>query len=468
MSGPLGPMDDDGVVDLLRAAGQGGRDASPADVSRAMTAGTKIRRRRQAMQMVGSGLGVAVVLAVGITTVSALDGGENRSTVTAAGDPTAKPEPESKGAPTAPLSTEEQRTANLELLATKLGPDFRVNPEGRDFGDSTTGEKLPKFAVVDVVPGSPTAERVPSGYTMTASGGVPVGALPDGDPYLDSKCKPMVEKGMTVSGCAPVTTSDGHQVQVQEYRIEFDQVVNSVGRPLDFATTTAYFQRVDGSIVETTLTVAAKMGSEVTAATHDNAETLLEDFRDGLVSFAADPKVGPAPGPATGEPAPANPGQPTTRELNQAYLQEALGSTFSLYNGAVTLENNQGRYTDLPSTHFAGTASLEDMTQAQFDAACGEKPGFAGCTSKTLPDGTKVFTNRWADRDASSDELRGETSAYYIRPDATIVVATISLRSIKVTAENRDEQVNGTLAWFDSFQDELIAAATDPRMTFED
>ncbi len=299
-------MNDDQVITKLRAAAAALPPATDATVAAVAEGGQRLRRRRHTMQLVGSGLGVAVVLAVGVTTVSALDRGDGRSTVTAASDPSSRPEPGSQGAPTAPLSTEEQRTANLELLATKLGPDFRVNPEGRDFGDSTADENVPKYAVVDVIPGSPTAERVPSGYTMTASGGVYVGALPDGDPGLDSKCKPMVEMGRTTSGCVPVTTADGRQVQVQEYRVEFDPRMNSVGGPLDFASTTAYFQRADGSIVEATLTVAAKRGSEVTAATHAAAETLLEDFRDGLVSFAADPEVGPAPGPA-GEPAPANP-----------------------------------------------------------------------------------------------------------------------------------------------------------------
>lgn len=296
-------MNDDQVITKLRGAAAAVPPATAATVAAVAEGGHRLRRRRQTLHLIGSGLGVAVVLAVGITTVSALDGGQDRSTVTAAGDPAAKPEPGSQGAPTAPLSAEEQRTANLELLAKKLGPDFRVNPEGRDFGDGATDQNVPKYPVVEVVPGSPTAERVPSGYTMTASGGVYVGPLPGGDPGLESKCKPMVDMDRTVSGCVPVTTSDGRQVQVQEYRVEFDPRMNSVGGSLDFASTTVYFERVDGSIVETTLTVAAKRGTEVTAETHDNAETVLEGFRAGLVSFAADPTVGPAPGPATGEPA---------------------------------------------------------------------------------------------------------------------------------------------------------------------
>ncbi len=450
-----GPMDDDGVVDLLRAAGHGGPDAGPADVSRAMTAGTRIRRRRQAMQMVGSGLGVAVVLGLGFATVSTLDSDGGRDTVTAASDPTATPAP--AGA-SKPLSTEEQRTANLALLAQKLGPDFRVNPEGRDFGDSPD-PTVPKFAVVDVVPGSPTAQRVPAGYTMTGSGGVFAAGVD-----LGSLCKPLVEKGMTVSGCAPVTTSDGRTVQVREHRIDFAQTANSI----DFATTTAYFQRVDGSLVQATLTVASKNGSEVTARTHDTAETLLEDFRDELVSFAADSQVGPAPGPANGKPT-FQSTPPSAHEQNQAYLQEALGSpTWGLNDGLVTLENNKGRYKDLPSDYFVGTASVYLLSQGQFDAACGEKPGFAGCKSRTLADGSKVFTNKWADRIANGDELRGESAVYFVRPDGSAVVATIALVATQVTAENRDEQVDGTLAWFDLFQDALAKAATDPRMQFED
>lgn len=455
-------MDDDSVVDLLRAAGRGGPDASAADVSRAMTAGTKIRRRRQAMQVVGSGLGVVVVLAVGFATVSTLDN-DGRDTVTAAGDPTAKPEPPAKGA--TGLGASEQRLANLELLAAKLGSDFRVNPEGQAAGSSGN----PTYPIVEVVPGSSTAKRLPAGYKMTASGGVPQTATADGefvnDTDLETKCKPVVEKGTQISACTPVTAPGGRTVQVQEFRNEFGKLTNSAGKPLDGAATTAYFPRVDGSFVQASLNINAA-GSTVTKASHVNAEDLLADFRDALVAFAADPKVGPAPGPANGRPA-FESTPPTTHEQNQAYLQEALGSpTWGLYEGTVTLENNKGRYKDLPSDFFSGTASVESVTQAQFDAACGEKPGFAGCSEKTLEDGTKVHTFRWADRDAATDELRGESSVYYLRPDGAIVVATISLTSTQVTAANRDEQVNGTLTWFSYFTDGLIKAATDPRMEF--
>src|SRR3954468_20994398 len=91
MTGPLGPMNDDGVVDLLRAAGEGGTNASLADVTRAMTAGKKIRRRRQAMQLGGSGLAIVAVLGVSITTVSALDHGGRDTVATSPNTPTPVP-----------------------------------------------------------------------------------------------------------------------------------------------------------------------------------------------------------------------------------------------------------------------------------------------------------------------------------------------------------------------------------------
>ena len=212
MTGPLGPMNDDGVVDLLRAAGHGGADASPADVTRAMTAGRKIRRRRQTMQVVGSSVAAAVVLAAGFAAVSAT-GDDGRESVTAAGDPTSKP------APAKALPASEQRLANLQLLATALGPDFRVNPKGREAGDSTTDPKVPLYPVVEVVPGSPTAEGLPSGYRMTATGGVP-----SYDLTLEARCKPVVEKSTHRSACEPVTTTDGRRAFVQEFRVEFGKV----------------------------------------------------------------------------------------------------------------------------------------------------------------------------------------------------------------------------------------------------
>lgn len=86
MTGPLGPMDDDGVVDLLRAAGHGGPEPSSDDVSRAITHGRRIRRRRQTTQILGTGLAMVAVLGVGITTVGALDDGKDGTTVTASGD----------------------------------------------------------------------------------------------------------------------------------------------------------------------------------------------------------------------------------------------------------------------------------------------------------------------------------------------------------------------------------------------
>ncbi len=452
-------MNEDQVITKLRGAAAAVPPATTANVAAVAAGGRRLRRRRQSMQLLGSGLGVAVVLAAGITTVSALNEGDGRSTVTAAGDPTAKPHPAAGGSA---ATSSEQTLANLQLLATALGPDFRVNPEGRLAGDSTTDSKAPGYPVVEVIPGSSTAERLPTGYRMTATGGVPSYNL-----TLQERCKPVVEKGTRTSACTPVKSSDGRTVQVQEFRNEFGKLATSTGKLMDGAGTAAYLPRVDGSFVMATLNINAA-GATVTKASHDSAEALVDDFRDALVAFAADPKVGPAPGPANGEPAFENT-PPKAHEQNQGYLQEALGSpTWGLYDGVVTLENNKGKYKDLPSDFFAGTASVESVTQAQFDAACKEKPGFNGCSTKTLEDGRKVYTLRWADRDAARDDLRGESSAYFVRPDGTIAVATISLAATQVTEENRDEQVNGTLAWLDSFQDELIAAATDPRMTFGD
>lgn len=128
MTGPLGPLDDDGVVDLLHAAGRGGPDATPADVTRAMTAGRKIRRRRQAIQVVGTGLAIAAVVAAGVTTVSSLDGGPGRQTVaTAPDDTTPSPPPIRKhGFGQAELPTDPgQRAVYLgDALVEDLGQDW--------------------------------------------------------------------------------------------------------------------------------------------------------------------------------------------------------------------------------------------------------------------------------------------------------------------------------------------------------
>ncbi|GAA0616187.1 hypothetical protein GCM10009547_17790 [Sporichthya brevicatena] len=116
MTGPLAPHSDDGVVDLLRAAGHGGGDPSPADVHRAITAGRRIRRRRQTAQILGSGLAIVAVLGVGITTVTALN--DNGSTpVTSAADPEpARPDP----------AVGNNVTLAAGYLAEDLGPGWSV------------------------------------------------------------------------------------------------------------------------------------------------------------------------------------------------------------------------------------------------------------------------------------------------------------------------------------------------------
>lgn len=469
MTGPLGPMDDDSVIGLLRSAGDG-PDPTQSDVARAIAAGRKFRRKRQTMQVVGSGVAALTVVALGITTVSALDG-DGRQSVTAAADPTNEPKPGAQG-PAASLSAKQQNLDNLDLLAKALGSDFRVNPKGQAAGDSTDPKEGLTYPVVEVIPGSPTAERVPSAYKLTAVGGVP-GTVTAGvqlrtNQSLDQKCKPRVEKGTQLSACSPLPTINDRIVQVQEFRTEFGKLQDSTGKLRDAAATMIYFARPDGSFVEADLNLVSQAGATVTRETHDSAENLLGDLRDKLAAFAADPKVGPAPGASNGQTPPENPGRPTSDEQNQAYLQEALGSpTFGLYDGKVVLENNKGRYEDLPSDYFSGGASIERISQSQFDAACKARTGLLPCEEKTAEDGSKVYTRSWADRDSTNDELRGESAVYFVRPDGNIALAMISLTSTRVTEANRDEQVDGTLAWFDLFQDALIKAATDPRMTFE-
>jgi hypothetical protein len=56
-----------------------------------MVTGRRIRRRRQTVQVIGSGLAIAAVVAVGVTTASALDNGPTRTTVAAQPDPTVAP-----------------------------------------------------------------------------------------------------------------------------------------------------------------------------------------------------------------------------------------------------------------------------------------------------------------------------------------------------------------------------------------
>ncbi|WP_156869703.1 hypothetical protein [Sporichthya polymorpha] len=90
--------------------------------------GHRLRRRRQATQVLGSGLAIAAVLAVGIPTLSALDGGEGHNTVTAAGDPMTKPQPGVNGAPAA-AEAQANEKANLGVLLKALGPDWRASDD---------------------------------------------------------------------------------------------------------------------------------------------------------------------------------------------------------------------------------------------------------------------------------------------------------------------------------------------------
>ncbi|MGQ0468014.1 MAG: hypothetical protein ACT4QG_22190 [Sporichthyaceae bacterium] len=355
--------------------------------------------------------------------------------------PAVAPNPAAKAAAKATSN----RQANQALLLKHLGADWRVD-EGDHVGD------------VIAIPGSATDRQLPQSFEISA--GLSVGGA---DRELADVCKPMVEKGLHVEACTPFKLSDGRTAYIQKtYTVPGEHNPPAPRRGIfnSSDTLTVLLDRADDTFVQVEINVRDSRTTTPKADQKLGAEWLA-DWRDKLVAIADDPGVAPKVGAQTGPEAPIG----TTRhEVYQGYLQEALGTSFSLIDGKVVLEPKSEKYNELPFTSSDVTGELEFVSTSQFEGACNARAGLEPCETATLPDGRTVHWRTWADRDSSDGTMRGEFGMYLPRDDGNVVMAALTLTGTNSPESKRRELQLAVVAWFESLREALTTAVTDTRM----
>lgn len=269
-------LDEPTTLAMLRGAGTVSPATTDAHAQAARQAGTRIRRRRRAARAAGSGAALSMVLAlsVGLSRNDGID--VVQGSAKQANDTLAK---------------------NQALLLQVFGPHFRVSED--DAGR----------AAVEVVPGSPSAAELPTGYQATAYLSV---RLPgDGKATtIAQRCQPQAAEGLDIGGCRPVRAFHGTRtVQVQEFRTvpgAWEQTPSRV-EPSAWDGTKVYYERHDGAIVETSLTVRDDI-ERATAERQRVAVDWLAGYTGVLAELAADDRVAPWQGTVVEATAPSDAG----------------------------------------------------------------------------------------------------------------------------------------------------------------
>ncbi len=423
-------MNDDHVIDLLRAAGTGGGDS---DLGPAMRKGARMRRRRQIGQAVGGSAGLAAIVAMGIFVT-----GINSSSTVVVAPPAASSAPVVASDKT--LTWAQTEDANIQLMLDVLGAGWGHG--------SLSSERT-----VELDPDSAAADGLPDGFAVFASMRVidaATFALPCG---ID---------------CKDYTLADGRAVRVGKTWEAIRRSGNgeepagtqlSRGRPDSI---TAVYRRSNGGYVTSQIRVA-QAGTSSTPEAQQAAIDFLDAWTDEIAGLAADDNVRPRVGE---ELKPIQAG-PTKDEVHQLYLQEALGDDWGTKVDSerrITLKPESEKAAELPSSDYQGKATLQILSKAQFDAACNAKPGVEACNWQKLGDGTKVHWRAWADREASDDTMLGELAAYYPGEDGSVVMAMVSVLGREVSAAERDAHRDATFTWLESLRHQLIAATLDKRV----
>jgi hypothetical protein len=443
----------DETIAVLRGVAAGGREATPADVAGAKRVGRRMRRQRRALQAMGSGF----VLSAGLGLFVVAGGMSGQGVEVVPASPAAPPaESGATPGPVAPGSkgdgpgkavaaADAPHEAYVKALLKALGPDFR-----RGTGMDT----MRPGTAIELIPGSPTAKELPSGYGVGVQDQF---FTPDRDHVtISSMCKPMVEKGSHESACRPLKLANGRVVEVQDFRTvlgEFTNTRNSTPRGAADGTQ-LYFQRTPDSFVR--LTFLAYDDAKTSSTSRQKAAVdWLGDYTQTLAAVLADPAITPdAPSTSVA-------GQ-TDHDRDQAILQKALGGDFTLFEGTVRLEPGSVKYAELPGDTYDATAELSKISSAAFHAACDAKAGLTACETKTLDDGTVVHLRSWADRDATANQMRGESAVYLERKDGRVLLANLEVTGRDITAAQADKHAAGVREWMDSLQSALITAITDP------
>ncbi|HEY3604959.1 MAG TPA: hypothetical protein VGL04_09825 [Sporichthyaceae bacterium] len=443
---------DEHTIALLREVGDSGREATGADIAAAMHAGRKIRRRRRALQVVGSG-GV-VGIAVAILAVAGANGGVHHDTVVAA-DSGPAPASDTKPAAIKPKPTltpadlkemaarADMRHANNMLMLDVLGKDWAATDDSEPFG-------------AELVRGTDSGQNLPDEFAVNA--GIEVLGGEGSSFTVAAMCAPTVEKGIHTGSCTPVDTGNG-TVYLQRWTSTPGEWKPAGGRAdVGYGTgTTVYLERVDHSLVRVQM-LARGADGKGTAAGQKTGTAWLGKYDQTLEKLAADPRVQPH-----AESARAASIVVSDHDRDQAILQKALGGGFTVGGGGpVDLEPGSQKAAELPSDYYGASAELTAISSAAFHAACEAKAGLAACEAKTLDDGTVVHLRSWADRDASSSTMRGESAVYLERKDGSVLLASLEVTGTNVTAAKAADHAKVVRQWMDALQSALLTAITDP------
>ncbi len=413
-------MNDDDVIALLRAAGNGG---GPGDIGPAMREGARMRRRRRTRQAVGGGAGLAAVVAMGIF----VTGINSPSTVVVA-PPATSASPAPVGSTrTESLSWPQMEEANVQLLLDALGAGW---------GPGRTSS----YRSVELDVNSPAADGLPEGFTVLAFIRFIQAGL-----FVGTPC----------DGCEERQLAGGRTVQVDKPQEERDSLERE-------HSTSALYHRSDSSRVIVTIS-ALDSRKELTAERSAEAVAFLDGYVDTVAELAASEGVRPR----VGEEAKSVETGPTADEVQQRYLQEALGDAWGTKVDSerrITLKSESDLAGELPSSDYQGKATLQVLTAAQFAAACDAKPGVEACNWQKLGDGNKVHWRAWADREAYDDTMTGELATYYPREDGSVVMAMVAVLGRGVSASERDAHRDAIFTWLESLRHQLIGAALDRRV----
>lgn len=461
------PGEDD-VLAMLRAARSGAEPAMPDVTAPAIVAGRRIRRRRQALGAL-SGVVLAGAATLALIAGSPSMGISDRLVVLPPAGPAATsvpaPEPSSTYRPKpdgmseadyqAAIARAEADKANNRLTVEILGPDFRIGPNA----------DVPRLEEVQLDPASPAAQNLPPGYRVRISGGVPLDTR-----GLMERCQPQVEKGLHVGPCTQDVLGDGRVVYVRQSRSVLGEYVPTGDRSPPGAGdgTAVFFERTDGSIVEASMSVSDPRET-ASVARQKTAVAWLIGYEDELVRFVTHEEV--RPGVRDVLTAPTDPEtvtDPTQEELNQSYLREALGSSFSLINGEVTLEPGSAATADLPQSYTAGASASFLKNQNTLSKACtlyrDDAPNGDACERRALPGGGEVLVRSFAGYLDSDSLILAHTRVFYVQPDGDIVRVDLNVRGAEVAKSDSAAPQAQVEKWLRGFEDELIKAATDPRM----
>jgi hypothetical protein len=273
-----------------------------------------------------------------------------------------------------------------------------------------------------------------------------------------------------MQACTPVLLPDGRTVQVQHSSLVAGDYQTYGGRwtPGSGDTTTVYYQRPDNSIVRAHLT-AYDSPDTSTAAREKKAAAWLPQWTPALERAAADPRIGPPPGPATNHPAPTPQQRRAQQEL--AALQQALGFGFSLVNGTVELEPGSALEGELPDRRYMAQARVAHLDTAAMQEAC--EADLSGCRTITLPDGTKSYaitiTQPWQDTNPNPQKpapgsagIDLRTTVYQPQADGQVIATAVELTSnVPMTAAEQADQIPAAKAWLQALQPRLAQAAHD-------